>query len=90
MTQNQAQQLDLCGHVQREIEPPSFAAVSAGCRPLCSSPRMAEIGAGNLEIAARLGLGLETVKAYLRSAMRKLAVHNRTAAAHPARQSGML
>jgi DNA-binding CsgD family transcriptional regulator len=52
--------------------------------------RLVEVGASNLEIAVRLGLGLETVKAYLRSAMRKLAVHNRTAAAHQARRSGML
>jgi DNA-binding CsgD family transcriptional regulator len=52
--------------------------------------RLAEVGASNLEIAARLGLSLETVKAYLRSAMRKLEVHNRTAAAHQARRNGLL
>lgn len=52
--------------------------------------RLVEVGESNLEIAARLGLSLETVKAYLRSAMRKLDVHNRTAAAHRARQSGVL
>ncbi|WP_432846386.1 LuxR C-terminal-related transcriptional regulator [Amycolatopsis sp. CA-161197] len=52
--------------------------------------RLAEVGASNLEIAARLGLSLETVKAYLRSAMRKLEVHNRTAAAHQARLNGLL
>ncbi len=52
--------------------------------------RLVEVGAANLEIAARLGLSVETVKAYLRSAMRKLAVHNRTAAAHRARLGGLL
>jgi DNA-binding NarL/FixJ family response regulator len=52
--------------------------------------RLVAVGASNLEIAARLGLRLETVKAYLRSAMHKLAVHNRTAAAHRARQAGLL
>ncbi|QUQ67211.1 LuxR C-terminal-related transcriptional regulator [Kutzneria sp. CA-103260] len=52
--------------------------------------RLVEVGASNLEIAVRLGLSLETVKAYLRSAMRKLDVHNRTAAAHRARLNGLL
>ncbi|MEV7044549.1 LuxR C-terminal-related transcriptional regulator [Amycolatopsis sp. NPDC051061] len=52
--------------------------------------QLVEVGAANLEIAARLGLSLETVKAYLRSAMRKLEVHNRTAAAHRARLGGLL
>ncbi|HEX4225764.1 MAG TPA: LuxR C-terminal-related transcriptional regulator [Pseudonocardiaceae bacterium] len=52
--------------------------------------RLVEVGASNVEIAARLGLRMETVKAYLRSAMRKLQVHNRTAAAHQARLNGML
>jgi LuxR family transcriptional regulator, regulator of acetate metabolism len=52
--------------------------------------RLVEVGASNLEIATQLGLGLETVKAYLRAAMRKLEVHNRTAAAHRARLRGEL
>ena len=38
-------------------------------------------GATNFEIAAELGLRPETVKAYLRSAMARLGVHSRTAAA---------
>jgi LuxR family transcriptional regulator, regulator of acetate metabolism len=52
--------------------------------------RLVEVGDTNLEIATRLGLSLETVKAYLRSAMGKLEVHNRTAAAHRARLRGEL
>jgi LuxR family transcriptional regulator, regulator of acetate metabolism len=52
--------------------------------------RLVEVGARNRQIAAQLGLSLETVKAYLRSAMRKLEVHTRTAAAHRARVHGML
>lgn len=47
--------------------------------------RLVEVGATNVEIAARLGLRPETVKAYLRAAMRKLGVSNRTAAVHAAR-----
>jgi DNA-binding CsgD family transcriptional regulator len=52
--------------------------------------RLVAVGASNLEIAARLGLSPETVKAYLRSAMRRLGVHNRTAAVHAARVAGVL
>jgi DNA-binding NarL/FixJ family response regulator len=52
--------------------------------------RLVDDGSTNLEVAARLGLSEETVKAYLRSAMRRLEVHNRTAAAHRARLMGLL
>ena len=52
--------------------------------------RLVAVGASNLEIAVELGLSTETVKAYLRSAMRKLDVGNRTAAVHAARLSGVL
>jgi LuxR family transcriptional regulator, regulator of acetate metabolism len=52
--------------------------------------RLVDAGSTNLEIAARLGLREETVKAYLRSAMHRLDVHNRTAAAHRARLMGLL
>jgi DNA-binding CsgD family transcriptional regulator len=47
--------------------------------------RIAAVGATNVEIAAELGLSPQTVKAYMRAAMRKLGVHNRTAALHAAR-----
>lgn len=52
--------------------------------------QLVAVGASNVEIAARLGLSPETVKAYLRTAMRKLDVHNRTAAVHAARLAGVL
>jgi DNA-binding NarL/FixJ family response regulator len=51
---------------------------------------LAAIGATNLVIAAELGLGPETVKSYLGSAMRKLGVGNRTAAVHVARTLRLL
>jgi DNA-binding CsgD family transcriptional regulator len=54
------------------------------------SLRLAAVGASNAEIAADLGLSTTTVKAYLRSAMRKLDVHNRTAATHAARIAGLI
>ncbi|GEL17749.1 helix-turn-helix transcriptional regulator [Pseudonocardia asaccharolytica DSM 44247 = NBRC 16224] len=52
--------------------------------------RLAAVGASNAEIAHELGLSPQTIKAYLRAAMRKLNVHNRTAAVHTARESGLL
>ncbi|MFI6095443.1 LuxR C-terminal-related transcriptional regulator [Lentzea sp. NPDC051213] len=71
------------------------AAAAAGV-PTSLTPReldtlrLAAVGASNREIAAELGLSTETVKAYLRGAMRKLGVHNRTAAVHAARSTGAL
>lgn len=64
------------------------------CRPL--APReidvleLVALGMTNRETAASLGLAEETVRAYLRSAMRKLGVGNRTGAAHAARRLGYL
>lgn len=52
--------------------------------------RLAAVGASNAEIATELELSPQTVKAYLRSAMRRLDVRNRTAAVHVARSSGLL
>lgn len=48
------------------------------------------VGMTNREAAASLGLAEETVRAYLRSAMRKLGVGNRTGAVHVARSLGYL
>lgn len=52
--------------------------------------RLVATGATNIEIAARLGISPETVKAYLRTAMRKLNAHNRTSAVHAARTAGII
>ena len=52
--------------------------------------RLVAVGMTNSEVAVSLGLTTETVRAYLRSAMRKLGVRNRTEAAHIARRVGAL
>ncbi|HLR85333.1 MAG TPA: LuxR C-terminal-related transcriptional regulator [Nocardioidaceae bacterium] len=53
---------------------------------------LAQIACGctNAEAADRLAIGAETVKAYLRSAMRKLDAHNRHEAVVAARRAGVL
>lgn len=47
-------------------------------------------GATNAAVAERLGLRPETVKGYLRSAMRKLGAHTRGEAVTTARRAGLL
>ncbi len=47
-------------------------------------------GATNAGAAERLGLKQETVKGYLRAAMRKLGAHTRTEAVVAARRAGLL
>lgn len=66
----------------------------ASSRPL--APRETDVlelvatGMTNRDVAASLGLAEETVRAYLRSAMRKLGAQNRTGAVHVARSLGYL
>ena len=48
------------------------------------------IGCTNAEIGVRLDLAAETVKSYLRAAMRKLGAHRRTEAVTRARATGLL
>ncbi|WP_406094179.1 response regulator transcription factor [Kitasatospora purpeofusca] len=52
--------------------------------------RWAATGRTNPEIAAQLGLTCNTVTGYLKSAMHKLGVRNRTELALAARESGLL
>lgn len=77
--------------VHRDLGGEAPVAVPTGLTPReLDTLRLAAVGASNREIAAELGLSAETVKAYLRGAMRKLGVHNRTAAVHAARSTGAL
>lgn len=48
------------------------------------------LGCGNSEVATRLGLSTETVRSYLRNAMRKLDAHTRGEAVSRARRRGEL
>jgi DNA-binding CsgD family transcriptional regulator len=64
--------------------------------PVALTPREVDVlacvamGATNAVAAQRLGLRPETVKAYLRSAMRKLGAHTRLEAVVAARRAGLL
>jgi DNA-binding CsgD family transcriptional regulator/GAF domain-containing protein len=68
----------------------------AGAQPNPLSPReldvlaLVAVGCGNAETAVRLGIRPETVKSYLRNAMRKLNTHNRTETVATARTLGYL
>ncbi|MFF8942707.1 LuxR C-terminal-related transcriptional regulator [Streptomyces sp. NPDC014864] len=74
-------------------------ALLTGATPACGvglAPRELDVlacvaaGATNATAAARLGLSPETVKGYLRSAMRKLGAHTRGEAVAAARRAGVL
>ncbi|WP_328320644.1 helix-turn-helix transcriptional regulator [Streptomyces sp. NBC_00388] len=64
--------------------------------PVALAPREVDVlawvatGATNASAGARLGLKTETVKGYLRSAMRKLGAHTRLEAVVAARRAGLL
>jgi DNA-binding NarL/FixJ family response regulator len=72
------------------------AASPAGAVANPLSPRerdvlaMVAVGCGNAEAARRLGLLPETVKSYLRNAMRKLGTHGRMETVVTARRLGFL
>ncbi|GGV72087.1 MULTISPECIES: helix-turn-helix transcriptional regulator [Streptomyces] len=85
--QLRAELLDACG---------LLTAAAAPAQRVNLAPREVDVlacvasGATNRAAAARLGLRPETVKAYLRSAMRKLNAHTRGEAVVAARRAGVL
>jgi DNA-binding CsgD family transcriptional regulator len=84
----------LAGAARPNAARPDAARPDAAVSPL--SPReldvlaMVAVGCGNAETARRLGLLPETVKSYLRNAMRKLGTHGRVETVVAARRLGFL
>ncbi|MFF6867961.1 LuxR C-terminal-related transcriptional regulator [Streptomyces sp. NPDC012450] len=82
--------LAVCGRLETASGPP------APLPSVALTPRETDVlaavasGATNATAAARLGLRPETVKGYLRSAMRKLGAHTRLEAVVAARRVGVL
>jgi DNA-binding CsgD family transcriptional regulator len=85
-----AEVLEVCGRLAGAASPGS------GARTAGLSPREVDVlsclavGSTNAMAAERLGLRPETVKGYLRSAMRKLGAHTRWEAVVAARRAGVL
>ncbi|WP_407549156.1 LuxR C-terminal-related transcriptional regulator [Streptomyces sp. Pv4-95] len=88
--------LAACGRLAAASSGRPGGAERAEHRGPVLSPREVDVlacvasGATNAEVAERLGLRPETVKGYLRSAMRKLGVHTRLQAVIAARRCGLL
>ncbi|MET8171907.1 response regulator transcription factor [Streptomyces clavifer] len=84
--------LAVCGRLASAAGADRYPAV----RPVRLAPREVDViacvasGATNAAAAERLGLRPETVKGYLRSAMRKLGAHTRLEAVVAARRAGLL
>ncbi|MEW1656089.1 LuxR family transcriptional regulator [Streptomyces sp. NPDC093707] len=88
-----------CGRLaaagRADAAPPAAAGGRRAAGPVLA-PRELDVlaqiatGATNAQAAEHLGLRPETVKGYLRSAMRKLGVHSRMQAVIEARRTGML
>ncbi|MET9896418.1 helix-turn-helix transcriptional regulator [Streptomyces sp. NPDC006465] len=86
-----AELLSVCGRLADAAAPSAGAAHEVGL-----APREVDVlacvaaGATNAAAAERLGLRPETVKGYLRSAMRRLGAHTRLEAVVAARRAGLL
>jgi DNA-binding NarL/FixJ family response regulator len=93
--QLRAELLSVCGRLA-EAGPRLGAGPGPGARHVRLAPREVDVlacvagGATNSVAAERLGLRPETVKGYLRSAMRKLGAHTRLEAVVAARRAGAL
>ncbi|MET8682782.1 helix-turn-helix transcriptional regulator [Streptomyces sp. NPDC004732] len=87
-----AELLAVCGRLESAATVPA----QPRDRPVALAPREVDVlscvatGVTNAEAAERLGLRPETVKGYLRSAMRKLGAHTRLEAVVAARRAGLL
>lgn len=80
---------DVCARLASSWAPSDATVPTLSARELDVLSGIA-LGQTNAEVALRLGVRPETVKAYLRSAMRKLDVHSRLAAVVAARRFGLL
>ncbi|MFB6671066.1 response regulator transcription factor [Streptomyces sp. NPDC056390] len=81
--------LAVCGRLASATAPPRVRDVGLAPREVDVLACVAT-GATNAVTAERLGLRSETVKGYLRSAMRKLGAHTRLEAVVAARRAGLL
>ncbi|MEV7193782.1 LuxR C-terminal-related transcriptional regulator [Streptomyces sp. NPDC093510] len=87
-----AELLSVCGRLESAVTVPDRLRA----RPVSLAPREIDVlscvavGITNAAAADRLGLRPETVKGYLRSAMRKLGAHTRLEAVVAARRAGLL
>ncbi|PJN13388.1 helix-turn-helix transcriptional regulator [Streptomyces sp. CB01635] len=81
--------LAVCGRLASATAPPHVRDVGLAPREVDVLACVAT-GATNAATAERLGLRPETVKGYLRSAMRKLGAHTRLEAVVAARRAGLL
>jgi DNA-binding CsgD family transcriptional regulator len=80
---------EVCARLASSLAPRDPAVSPLSARELDVLSGIA-LGQTNAEVARGLGVRPETVKAYLRSAMRKLDVHSRLAAVVAARRFGLL
>ncbi|MCH0542694.1 helix-turn-helix transcriptional regulator [Streptomyces sp. MUM 203J] len=91
-----AELLAVCGRLVAAGASPVAGGAPEGGTQVALAPRELDVlaavatGATNLEAARRLGVRPETVKAYLRSAMRRLGAHTRLEAVVAARRAGLL